>query len=189
MRGFFPTQTGIWKLEEPPAFRRLSMSLVEMAAITGVVMRLYRAFSLTHGPTDSWVYIALTFGAGMALLFGMATLHLGNFTVRHWLWRAPAFAAVEALAEALASLGLVALGREPLGTSRATFAEWGGIARDIAFWRILGICLFALLLAGMVQVVRVWLLRQEHRGHTVDAVHHEREMIKREHAQEERHRS
>jgi hypothetical protein len=161
MRGFFPSNTGIWKLEEPPAFRRLSMSVVEVAAVTGVVLRLYRALVLTRGPTTHWVYVGATFAFGMLLLFGMVTLHLGNFTVRHWLWRAPAFAGIEAGAETVTSTLLILLGREVIGTSRAEMSDLWAIAADVFFWRVVGICLFALALAGVVQVVRRYVDRRE----------------------------
>jgi hypothetical protein len=186
MRGFFPTNTGFWKLEEPPAFRRLSMSVWEMAAMTGVVMRLYRAFTLTHGPNGSWFYIATVVALGIILLLGMATLHLGNFTLRHWLWRAPLFGAVEAAAESLTSLALIALRREPLGASHAESADWPGIAGSLLFWRVIGVSAFALLLAGVVQLVRRWLVKQDHREHTLETVKHEIAEIERAHEEERR---
>jgi hypothetical protein len=78
MTSFFPRHTVTWKIEEPPAFRRLSLSLIEMAAITGVLLRLYRALALTHAPADSWAYLGGTFAIGAVFLLGMATLHLGK---------------------------------------------------------------------------------------------------------------
>lgn len=180
MQGFFPTTTGIWKLEEPPAFRRLSMSIVEMALLTGVVMRLVHSFAFTHGPSQSWLYVATVVALGLILLLGMATLHLGNYTLRHWVWRAPVFAAIEGATEALTSLGLIALHREPLGAARAQFSDWVGIAGSLLFWRIIGVSLFALLLAGVVQLVRRWLVGAEDRQHTLDVVHHEIEEQRRE---------
>ncbi len=184
MRGFFPTNTGFWKLEEPPAFRRLSMSILEVAIMTGVVMRLYRAFTLTHGPNGSWFYLATVVAFGIILLLGMATLHLGNFTLRHWVWRAPVFGAIEAAAESITSLGLIALHREPLGATTAEYADWLSIAGSLLFWRIIGVSLFALLLAGVVQVVRRWLVRQDHREHTLQTVKHEIAEIERTHESE-----
>jgi hypothetical protein len=177
MRGFFPTTTGTWKLEEPPAFRRLSMSLIEMAAITGVVLRLYRMVIFDHGPTQNILFTAFAFGFGFIVLFGMATLHLGNFPVHHWVWRAPLFAVVEGATEALVSLGLIALGREPLGAATAQFADWLGIARSILIWRLVLIAVFTLLLAGVVQLVRYLLLRREHREHTLEHVAAERKSV------------
>jgi hypothetical protein len=180
MPGFFPTNTGAWKLEEPPAFRRLSMSVVEMALMTGIVMHLYRAIALTNGPTGNWLYIATVVAFGIIVLLGMATLHLGNFTLRQWLWRAPAFGAIEAVAESLVSLGLIALHREPIGAQIAQYSDWFGIAGSLLFWRIAGVSMFAILLAGVVQLVRRWLVKQDHREHTLETVHHEIDEINRQ---------
>ena len=173
MAGFFPQVTGTFKLEEPPAIRRLSMSIVEMAVITGVLLRVYRALALTVGPQRNFLYASVMFGLGLAFLFGMATLHLGNFTIRHWLWRAPLFAVIEATVEVAASAALIAVHREPMGSARAFFADWPRIAVEIYFFRIIGLLLFALILAGVVQLVRYSLLKHEHRDHTVSAIHHE----------------
>jgi hypothetical protein len=171
MRHFFPHHTAAWKFEDAGSFRRISMSVVEMALITGVVLRIYRALVLSRGASGGWLYLALSFAVGFILLFGMVTLHLGNFTIRHWLWRAPAFAVVEAAAESLASVALIALQREPLGSARAAFADWPSLVRDTFFWRLLAIILFAILLAGVVQLTRFFLLKREHRDHTFQAVH------------------
>jgi hypothetical protein len=173
MPKYFPHQTVAWKLEEPPAFRRLSLSIIEMAVLTGVVLRLYRTIVVTHGPRESWWYLGGTFAVGIALLCAMATLHLGNYTVRQWFWRAPLFGAIEAAAEALTSLGLIALGRERLGSDHATFHDWPGMAAWIFLWRVTAVVGFAVLLAGVVQLVRYTLLKHEHRLHTVVAVHEE----------------
>jgi signal transduction histidine kinase len=174
MPPFFPQVTGTFRLEEPPALRRFSMSLVEMALVTGVVLRLGWALAFTQGPSDSLLFAGAVFALRFIALFGMAALHLGNFTLRHWVWRAPLFAAVEALAEALTSLGLIALHREPLGSARATFADWPAMASGTLFWRLAAVIAFSLLLAGVVQLVRYSLLKRAHRDHTVAAVHHER---------------
>lgn len=174
MPPFFPQVTGTFRLEEPPALRRFSMSLVEMALVTGVVLRLGWALAFTQGPSDSLLFAGGVFALRFITLFGMAALHLGNFTLRHWVWRAPGFAAVEAAAESLTSLGLIALHREPLGSARATFADWPSMASGTLFWRLAAVVLFSLLLAGVVQLVRYRLLKRVHRDHTVAAVHHER---------------
>jgi hypothetical protein len=170
MRGFFPHQTGTWKLEEPPAFRRLSMSILEMAVVTGIALRLYRALALTYSSGTNLIYAALMIAFGVVFLFGMTTLHLGNFTLRQWIWRAPVFSAIEAAAESLTALGLIFLGREPVGSGRRSLAEWPELTLGIFFWRFVGIVLFALLLSGVVQLVRYVLLRKEHRLHTAEAV-------------------
>ena len=87
-----------WDLEEPAAFARIARSPVELALITGVVMRLFRAVVLTHGnATSSYLGAALVLGT--LFLLGMATLHLGRFPVREWPWRAPLFAVFETAGE------------------------------------------------------------------------------------------
>ncbi|MFN8668578.1 MAG: hypothetical protein U0164_15475 [Gemmatimonadaceae bacterium] len=173
MPPFFPQVTGTFRLEEPPAFRRFSMSVIEMGLVTGVVLRLFWAVVLTQGPNDSLVFAGLMFALRLVMLFAMAALHLGNFTLRHWLWRAPLFAVIEAAAESLTSLALIALHREPIGSARATYADWPGMATSTLFWRVAAVAAFALVLAGVVQLVRTQLVKRAHRGHTLDAVHHE----------------
>lgn len=173
MTPYFPRTTVEWKIEEPPAFRRLSRSIWEMALITGVLFRLYRALAMTTGPTDSWVYFGATFAFGILFFLGMATLHVGNFPLKHWLWRAPAFGALEAAAESLTSLGLILAHREPIGSERAHLHDWLEIAARTFVWRLVVVVLFALLLAGVVQFVRYMLLRREDRVHTAVAVHDE----------------
>jgi hypothetical protein len=170
MRGFFPHQTAAWKIEEPPAFRRLSMSIFQMAVVTGIALRLYRALALTYASGNNLIYAAATIAFGVVFLFGMTTLHLGNYTVRQWAWRAPVFAAIEAAAEALTALVLIFLGREPVGSGRRVLSEWPDLTLEILLWRFVGIVGFALLLAGVVQFVRYVLVRRANRLHTAEAV-------------------
>ncbi len=155
MPAFFPVKTSSFKLDEARAFRRLSYSVVEMAVVTAVVLRVYRALVLSL--PGNVFFLGVSFAIGFVVLFGMVTLHLGNFTVRRWLWRAPLFALIEAAAESLTSLGLIAIHREPLGSARATFADWPGIVGAIFTWRLSAIVVFALILAGVVQMARVTL--------------------------------
>ena len=174
MASYFPKQTVAWKLEEPPAFRKLTLSVVEMGLLTGIVLRLYRALVLTHG-SSSWIYFGLTAALGAIILFGMSTAHLANFTIRHWICGAPLFSILEIARELLASRGLIALHREPWGTGRAAFSDWAPMAGDRLVWRAVPIAIFTLVLAGVVQIVRYLLLRHEDRGHTIDAIHEEHE--------------
>ena len=153
MPTFFPRTTVEWRLEEPPAFRRLSLSLVEMAAITGIVLRLIRALAFTHGRV-SWLYYGLVFVLGTVLLVGMTTAHLANFPVRAWAWRAPLFAAVEVAGEMATSLLLIALRREPEGTSRADFHDWPSMSVRALLQSEFTICLWALVLAAAIILVR-----------------------------------
>jgi hypothetical protein len=153
MPSFFPHYTVEWKLEEPRAFRRLTLSLVEMAAITGVLLRIFRSFALTHG-SNGWLYLGGMFALGLLFLLLMVTAHLANFPIQRWAWRAPLFALVEWGAEMATSLLLIGVGREPYGTVRATMHDWPAMAVNALATRGLGIVLWTLLLAAIVQIVR-----------------------------------
>ena len=142
-----------WDFEEPAAFTRIARSPVELAVITGVIIRLFRAVVLTHGTaTSSYLVAALVLGT--LFLLGMATLHLGRFPVREWPWRAPLFAIFETAGEMLVSLALIALHREPWGTARAEFVDWQAMASGVVFWRVLGVSVWALLLGATVSFIR-----------------------------------
>jgi hypothetical protein len=170
---FFPRETIEWHLHEPAVFRRVSLSLVAMAAVTGALVRLYRLAVLTYAPLDNlWVLLAAGAG-GAVLVLGLATVHLGNYPVRHWLWRAPAFGVVEALAAMAVSAALIAAGVERLGTAPMHWHDWRGDLFPVVVRDALVITGFALVLAGVVQLVRLALLRREHREHTLEAIHEE----------------
>jgi hypothetical protein len=162
MRPYFPKDTILWPVERLSLLKSLTLSTVEMAAITGIVLRLLRAVILTNTTSGSWLGIAGGFTVGALIFFGMATLHLGNYTVRRWLWRVPLFAAVEAAAEMGTSSLLIALHREPLGTGRAHWHDWWAMLASVLLTRVVALVLFALLLAGIVQLVRMTLLRKGH---------------------------
>jgi hypothetical protein len=157
----FPRETQQLESIEPAAFRRLSVSLLEIGLVTGVVLRLLRA--LAHS-TSGWAYVT-AWSTLLLLLLLMATAHPANFTVRQWVWRAPAFGAVEAVGEMLASALLIALGREPLGTSRARFGDWPGLAASTVVSRVLAVSVWAMLLAAVVVVVRRIVARRTWRAH------------------------
>jgi len=142
-----------WDLEEPAAFARIARSPVELALITGIVIRLFRAVVLTHGnATSSYLFASLVLGT--LFLLGMATLHLGRFPVREWPWRAPLFAVFETAGEMAVSLVLISLHREPWGTARAEYMDWQPMATGVLFWRLIAVCVWALLLGTTVQFVR-----------------------------------
>jgi hypothetical protein len=130
MPSFFPRST--IELHQPGAFRRFSFSLAEMAVITGLLVRLYRLFVVTH--TSSWVYV-LGMAIGMLFLLAMTTLHLANYPLHQYLWRAPVFALVEVMAEMAASALLIWLGREPNGSVRAHWDDWAGMGLNTLLWR------------------------------------------------------
>lgn len=173
MASFFPRHTTEWRLEEPAVFRKLSVSLLEMALLAGIAVRLYRAILLGLAAPSGWLALGAGFAIGLTFMLGMAAAHLGNFPVHRWLWRAPAFGALAGAAEALTSLALIGVGREPLGSARATLRDWPYMAFSTVVTRTVVICLFALVLAAVVQGVRVLLVRREHREHTLRAVHDE----------------
>ena len=153
MATFFPQHSVEWKLEEPPAFRRLSLSLFEMALLTGIVLRLLRALTFTHGRA-SWLFSGAAFVVGLLILLGMTTAYLANWTLRSWVWRAPVFALVEVAGEMATSLLLIAMGREPEGAVRAEFHDWPSMALRAFLQSELSICLWAALLAGVILFVR-----------------------------------
>lgn len=150
------------KIREPAAFARLAQSLFDMALITGVVARLYRAIILTRPGGGGGVYLAVTYTFGAIFLLSMTAAYLSRFPLKQWIWRAPAFAALAGAFEMLTSLALIAARREPLGTGAAGFTDWPAMAARAIGWRLLTISLFALLLAGIVKWVRFVLLKREH---------------------------
>lgn len=171
MPQFFPRKTIAWEVvEDPTAIRRLSNSLPEMALLTGVILRLYRAYVLTHGSPESWLWVGSTIVFGTVLLLVMLTVHLANYTVRHWWWRAPLFAAFEAGTEIMMSLALTAVGLEKIGTGVAGLSDWLPGAAQVLGWRAVVIVPFTALLAVIVTLVRRILLAREHRTSTAQRV-------------------
>ena len=153
MSSFFPRHSVEFRLEEPAAFRRLSMSLFEMALLTGIVLRVLRALTFTHARA-SWLFYGAAFVLGLLILLGMTTAYLANWTLRSWLWRAPLFALIETAGEMVTSLVLIALRREPEGAVRAEFHDWPSMAMRALLQSELSICLWAALLAGVILFVR-----------------------------------
>jgi hypothetical protein len=153
-------------LDEPGFWRRVSLSTLVMAVATGAGLRGFRAFVLTFGWSDSWLWIAGTFIAGAVFLFLMATLYLGNYPARAWWWRAPLFAMVESGTEVLVSLALTMLGLEVVGSMTATIEDWQLTALRTMFFRVAGITLFAVVLALVSTVVRLLLLKGREVPHT-----------------------
>lgn len=170
---FFPRHTEAMRairFEEPPVVRRLTFSLVAMATATGVVLHLYRAWILSHSAAQSWMYLGGAIALGVVALLALATLHLGNFTLSRWLWRAPLFGFVEGVAECVTALALIAAGLERVGSATATFADWPRMTLIIVLVRVVLLVVYAAVLAGVVQFVRWMLLRHERRLHTAQAV-------------------
>lgn len=153
MSNYFPQNTSTMRTEQPTVFRRLSLSLVEMALITGLLVRVYRSLVLTHG-SSSLFYIGSTVTVGLLFIIGMTTAHLSNYPLHHWVWRAPAFAGLEVVGEMATSLFLVWVSREPNGTVRAHYGDWPSMAIWTLVLRALVIVVWSLILAGIVQLVR-----------------------------------
>lgn len=145
-------------LEEPAFVRRISLSLPLMALLTGSGLRLYRAVVLQYGWSDRWLWVGGTFIVGLMFLCLMTTLHLGNHTVRSWTWRAPLFALLESATEIAVSLGLTLAGLERIGSLTSTLEDWQSSSLRIFFFRLVGIPLFALVLAVVTTLVRLALL-------------------------------
>jgi hypothetical protein len=158
MPSFFPRHTV--ELKEPAAFRRFSFSLVEMAVVTGVLVRIYRLVILTHG-SNNWLYISGVFALGVVFVLGMLTAHLANYPLHQYFWRAPVFALIEVAAEMGMSALLIAVGREPNGTVRAHWDDWLGMSMNALLYRGLGLVLWGLILAGVVQIVRRTLVQDD----------------------------
>jgi hypothetical protein len=160
MPSFFPTHTLEIRHDEPGALRRFSFSLVEMAVVTGVLVRVFRLLVLTHG-SNNWLYLGGVFALGIIALLGMLTAHLANYPLHQYLWRAPAFAAVEVAAEMAASALLIWAGREPWGPVRAHWDDWLGMGFNTLVTRGLAIVIWGLILAGVVQLVRRTIVHED----------------------------
>ena len=68
--------------------------------------------------------------------------------------------------EILMSLALTTVGLEPLGADRAELSDWLPTGIRVLIWRLLGIVLFAMVLAVVVTVMRRVLLVAEQRTST-----------------------
>src|SRR6476661_657449 len=152
MPSYFPRQTIEIRLEEPKAFRRFSFSLIEMALVTGVLVRVYRLLILTHG-SNNWFYIIGVSAIGVIFLLGMLTAHLANYPLHQYLWRAPAFAGLEVAAEMATSALLIWLGREANGTVRAHWDDWASMGLHALLYRGLAIIAWGLILAVVISLV------------------------------------
>jgi hypothetical protein len=154
----FPKHTVQW--EEPTIFRRFSLNLVEIAALTGITLRLYRAL-VTAGSTSSWIWAGGTFALGLLVLCAAATIHLANYPLQRWLWRAPLFALVEVAAESAMALLLIWFGREPLGSTRAEWSDWLPMLGSTLWTRMITVCGWAVFLAAAVWIVRRTIMREQ----------------------------
>jgi len=151
---FAPATTTAWDAYEASAVRRFSRSLSSMAIVTGVFWRLCRAMLLGTGPTESPLFFGSVIALGVLVFFGSATLHIGNFTLKRWLWRVPVFALVEGVAEVATSALLIALNREPYGSTVAEWTDLSSIATTVLSSHVLVLSIYAAILALVVQGIR-----------------------------------
>ena len=125
-----------------------------MAIIAGILVRVLHVVSSAHGDHLDWHSFVGTFILIPVILLALATVHLAQYPLPQWLWRAPAFALLESTVEALASLGLIYIGRERWGTGRAELSDWPAMAGGIYLTRFLMVTTFALVLGLVAQFVR-----------------------------------
>ena len=150
MSSFFPRDVIQWRDQRLHPLRAFSLSTLELAGITGVVLRLFRVAAMSASTA------MFVLGVVVAVLFlcGMLTWHLGNFPLRRWPLRATLFTLIEATTELGMSSLLIALKREPLGTRLASWNDWWSLAGQTVVERSIIVVLYTLVLAGSVQIVR-----------------------------------
>ncbi len=154
MAEFFPRRRIAWHLEEPSVLRRTTLALVPYALLTGVVVRAYRWLVLAVLQPDRALLLVVAVVVGIAVLCAMAAGHLANFPLRSWKWRAPAFGALVAAGESIASVGLQLLGQERIGRAIATWADLVPMTITTLLTRVVVIAVFAAVLAVVVQLVQ-----------------------------------
>lgn len=153
---FFPQDTLEWQALEPSVVRRLSLSLVTVAVVAGVTLRLYR-IAVLH---VTGLVVILAWIGGLALLAAFVTLHLGNYPLRQWIWRAPLFALVQSAAAVTTSALFVAAGMERIGSTAMEWPQWRADILQTLVRNTVAVCAYALLLAAAVQIVRRWMIRR-----------------------------
>lgn len=171
MPPFFPDSAIEWSLHEPKALRRLSLSLVGIATLTAVVLHACWWTVRAYGTGHALWLVPVGILVRVILLLGFATAHLGNFPIRQWLWRAPMFAIVASAAETAISAVLITFGWERLGTQVERWNDLPWWAWKLFILQLVLVILFAIVLAGVVQLARFTLLKHEHRDTTAMAIH------------------
>jgi hypothetical protein len=130
------------------------LSLPFYGVLVGILARGYRWLVLTVIAPVGLAGVLGTITIGLILLCGLAAVHLANFTLRSWRWRAPLLGAVIGLGEMAASLVLTGFGQERVGRAVATYADWPGSAVSVVASRAVVVSLFALVLAAVVVGLR-----------------------------------
>jgi hypothetical protein len=154
MPRFFPRDVIQWRNEHLHPLRAFALSTLELAGLTGVLLRLYRAFVLGTWASSSWALLVVGIVGGVLFLCGMLTWHLGNFPLRRWPLRAALFVMIESAAEFGTSSLLISLKREPLGAHMATWNDWWPLAGQTLVERTSIVLVYSLVLAACVQLVR-----------------------------------
>lgn len=129
------------------AWRAFARRPLEIAGLTGILLRLYRAAVLSLDASTGWPLFLGALLLGAVFACGALTWHLSNFPLRRWPARVAAFVGIEVAAEFGASSLLIALHREPLGSGVATWADWWGLAGNTLLERGLVLGGYAGLLA------------------------------------------
>lgn len=135
------------------SLRAISRSTLELAGLTGIALRLYRTAILTLESMSSWPVFIGALLVGVVFVCGVLTWHLSNFPIKSWARRVALFVAIEVIAEFGMSSVLIAIGREPLGTGLATWADWWPLAGQTLLERVVVLGGYAGLLAGAMWVV------------------------------------
>jgi hypothetical protein len=151
--------------------RRFAHSLAGTAIITGVLMQVFHGLIVRAGAAQSSLVFAFGILGQLGILLAFTTLHLGSHPVHQWKWRAPMFGLIESLTAMVMSAVLIAFHLEIYGIDRAHWSDWLTLSKNIFFWHMLTILIFALILGVTVQIVRYAMLRREHRDSTARIIH------------------
>ena len=166
----FPRQT-VHLTADDSLPRRFIHSLAGTAIICGVLMQVYHGLIVRAGAAQSSAVFAIGVMGQLGILLAFTTMHLGSHPVHQWKWRAPLFGAIESFTAMVMSAVLIALHSEIYGIDYAHWDDWLTLSKNIFFWHMLTILLFALVLGVTVQFVRYAMLRHEHRDSTARKIH------------------
>ena len=153
MTRYPPTGAPVLPPSRAVSLRAISRSTLELAGLTGIAVRLYRASVLTLDSMSSWPVFIGALLVGVVFVCGVLTWHLSNFPIKAWPSRVALFVAIEVIAEFGMSSVLIALRREPLGSGLATWADWWPLAGQTLLERAVVLGVYAALLAGAMWVV------------------------------------
>ncbi len=154
MGRFFPRDVIHWGEEQLHPLRAFAVRTLEPAGVTGLLLRAFRAVILGSTASAGWMAFVGGVTVGVLFLCGMLTWHLGNFPVRRWPMRVLTFIAIEVAAEMAMSALLISVHYERYGSRVAVWSDWWPMAGQTLFERGTLMVLFALVLAGSVQLVR-----------------------------------